>query len=320
MRTGLTEAFRAAAGRVYWASRHFLAHSRGKVMVLMYHRFLPRAELSAAYVQPGMYVTPETFERHLAFVQTHFEALSFPELLRKWSVGAWDDSSRYCVLTFDDGWLDNYVYAFPLLRRYNVPATVFLPTALIGSTEPLWTDRLGDLLRRRAAGTPDEWDARIECAKLLDNERREELIDRLAVEVGETARGPRRHLDWPEVREMSRFGIAFGSHSMTHANLTRLDDASLDRELRGSLDALRSHEGINWVPVLAYPNGDHTAAVARAARAAGFEAAVTTRPGLETKRTADLFTLKRVAVHDDVSRSIPVMTLQIARAVRAWSC
>jgi peptidoglycan/xylan/chitin deacetylase (PgdA/CDA1 family) len=304
---------------VYWASRHFLSHARGKVMVLMYHRVLPRAELSEVYVQPAMYVTPDTFERHLRFVRTYFEVLSFRELLHNWSAGTWDASARYCVLTFDDGWLDNYLYAFPLLRKYELSATVFLPTALVGSTEPFWTDRLGDLLRRQGTGGPAEWDARIEGAKLLDDERRDRLIDRLAAEVGEASRGARRYVNWQEVREMSRFGIAFGSHSMTHANLTRLDQAALDRELRGSLDVLRSHDGVDWVPVLAYPNGDHTGAIAVAARAAGFAAAVTTRPGLETKLPADVYRLKRVAMHDDVSRSIPVMTFQIARAVRAWS-
>jgi len=118
---------------------------------------------------------------------------------------------------------------------------------------------------------------------------------------------------------MSRAGIAFGSHSMTHANLTRLDPTALDRELRGSLETLRAQSGVNWVAALAYPNGDHTDAVVRAARAAGYRAAVTTQPGLETKQPSDLFRLRRVALHEDVSRSIPVMAFQIARVVHGSS-
>jgi len=319
MRSAVADVFRAAAGRVYWASRHLLAHARGKAIILMYHRVLPRTELRSTYVQPGMYVTPDTFERHLRFVRAHFDVLSFDGLLAKWSAGGWKESARYCTITFDDGWRDNYEYAFPLLRRYDVPATIFLPTSLVGTTEPLWTDRMGELLQRRGVGRPEDWDAQIERAKLLDDDRRSELLEALAGELGGIGRRTRRYVDWEEVREMSRFGVAFGSHSMTHANLTRLDAAVLDRELRGSLAELRGQEGVNWVPVLAYPNGDYTDVVADAARAAGFRAALTTRPGFETKRPPDPFRLKRVGLHDDVSRSIPVMTFQIARAVRAWA-
>src|SRR5438067_1021990 len=110
MPSRFSDALRSAAGRVYWASPHFLSHVRGKAMILMYHRVMPRGDLASAYVQPGMYVTPVTFERHLRFVVDHFELVSLRDLLDKWAAGMWNTSSRYCALTFDDGWLDNYQY------------------------------------------------------------------------------------------------------------------------------------------------------------------------------------------------------------------
>jgi peptidoglycan/xylan/chitin deacetylase (PgdA/CDA1 family) len=303
-------------GRLYWASPHFLSHVKGKVLILMYHRVLPRAEVESTFVQPGMYVTPDTFERHLRFLTAHFELLTFRELLAKWDGGGWNDSARYCAVTFDDGWIDNYQYAYPLLRAYSAPATIFLPTDLIGSHGRLWPDRLGDLLRRRRRGLPEEWDAEIERAKDLSDEERDALLAALAAEVGD---GPvtRGFVNWDEVRDMSRHGIAFGSHSTTHANLTRLRGPALERELRESLETLRA-QAVNYVPVLAYPNGDHTGAVAAAADAAGYRAAVTTRPGFEAGRPSDLFSLKRIGVHNDVSRSIPVMTFHIARTAGQW--
>jgi peptidoglycan/xylan/chitin deacetylase (PgdA/CDA1 family) len=317
MRASLAATLRAAAGHAYWALPHFLARARGRVMILMYHRVLPRGDVPSACVQPGMYVTQSTFERHLRFLRTYFETLSFPDLLRRWSAGDWSESTRYCLVTFDDGWLDTYRHAFPLLRAYRLPATVFLPTALVGSAEPLWTDRLADLLRRRGAGRLEDWDAQIECAKQLDDGQRAEMLDALAAEVGEIADGRRRYIDWAEAREMSACGITFGSHTMTHANLTRLTAAALDRELRGSLDVLRAQEGVNWVPALAYPNGDYTAEVAAATRAAGYRAALTTRPGLETGRPADPYRLARIGLHEDVSGSVPETALHIARVVRS---
>jgi peptidoglycan/xylan/chitin deacetylase (PgdA/CDA1 family) len=113
---------------------------------------------------------------------------------------------------------------------------------------------------------------------------------------------------------MSRHGLSFGSHTSTHAILPRLDAAALDHELRRPLEVLRE-QGAAHVPVLGYPNGDHTDRVVAAARAAGYHAAVTTVPGPETREPADLFRLKRIGVHDDVSRSIPLLTFHIARQV-----
>jgi peptidoglycan/xylan/chitin deacetylase (PgdA/CDA1 family) len=297
---------------VYWASPHFLSRVTGKVVLLMYHRVVPRAEVVSTYVQPGMYVTPETFERHLQFLTAHFDLLTFRELLARWDAGGWNETARYCVVTFDDGWIDNYQYAYPLLRRYGVPATVFLPTALTGSNDWLWSDRLGDLLRRRARGRPEEWDSLIERAKDLSEDDREDLIGRIAVEVGAAAPAGRRFVNWDEVADMSCHGIAFGSHSSSHANLTRLSDTALEHELREPLEVFRRW-GVNHVPVLAYPNGDHTDAVVAAARAAGYRAAVTVRRGLESSAPEDRFRLKRIGVHEDVSRSAPALALHIGR-------
>lgn len=312
----LTDTLRSAAGRVYWASPHFLSHVTGKVVILMYHRVVPLDEVASTYVQPGTYVTPDTFERHLQFLATHFELLTFPELLAKWDAGGWNQASRYCAVTFDDGWIDNYQYAYPLLRRYGVPATIFLPTGLIGSTARLWSDRLGDLLRARRRGTPDEWNAQIERAKGLSDDEREDLLGTIAAEVGDETPAGRRFVNWDEVAEMSRHGIGFGSHSGSHANLTRLSGAALERELREPLETLR-RRGVNHVPVLAYPNGDYSDAVVDAARAAGYQAAVTVRRGLESFVAADRFRLRRIGVHEDVTRSVPTLALHIGRQSRA---
>jgi peptidoglycan/xylan/chitin deacetylase (PgdA/CDA1 family) len=312
MRTRLAGTLRSAAGRLYWTSPHFLSHVRGKATILMYHRVVPNRELATTYVQPGMYVTPATFERHLRFLTSRFELLTLRELLAKWEIGGWDDSARYCVLTFDDGWIDNYRYAYPLLRAYGVPATIFLPTALIGSDSWLWSDRLGELLRRRRSGTPEDWDAQIERAKDLSDEQRNDLLGALEMEVGEGGAPRRRFVNWSEVDDMARHGIAFGSHSKTHANLTRLSGPALESELRESLEMLRARAR-TCVPVLAYPNGDHTGAVAAAAKAAGYRAAVTTMPGLERRIPSDPFRLRRIGVHDDVAQSIPLFALHVAR-------
>ena len=283
----------------------------------MYHHVVPPEELAGTFVQPGMFVTPRTFERHLRFLRSRFELLSFADLLDRWQEGSWDAAARYCTVTFDDGWLDNYRYAFPLLRRYGVPATIFLPTDFIGTDRWLWSDRLGYLLHdsggRRSTA---RWDSIIEHAKDLPDDDRERFLDVAARATGARLPQGRRFIDWDEAREMSRHSILFGAHSCSHAILTRLAAPRLDDELRRPLDVL-ARQGVGHTPVLAYPNGNHNPAVIAAAQRAGYSAAVTTSAGLEPASPTDLFRLKRVGVHDDVSGSASSLTLHIARQLRA---
>lgn len=313
----LKTAVRTVIGRGLGTSSRFWRMLSGRALILMYHRVLPPPRGAAGFVQPGMYVTPETFERHLQWLTAHFEVLPLRSLVEKWARNDWDDETRYCAITFDDGWLDNYVHAYPLLRAYGVPATIFLPTALIGTCEWLWSDRLGYLLSAaapRRAGL--DVDASIERAKKLPPVERDELIDRLADESGIRVPQDRCFLDWNEVREMAQGGVDFASHTSSHAILTTLDREALHHELRRPLDVL-ARELHSFAPMLAYPNGDHTATVVDAARRAGYAAAVTTQPGIESRAPADRLRLRRVGAHEDVSRTIPLFMFHIARQLTA---
>jgi peptidoglycan/xylan/chitin deacetylase (PgdA/CDA1 family) len=100
---------------------------------------------------------------------------------------------------------------------------------------------------------------------------------------------------WEEVRALAAAGVAIGSHTRHHRRLTELSPAEREVELAGSLGELRERLP-GAAPVLAYPNGDHDAAVCEAARRAGYEAAFTTEKGRNDAAT-DPFRLRRVSVH-----------------------
>jgi peptidoglycan/xylan/chitin deacetylase (PgdA/CDA1 family) len=320
MAQGLKSVIRSVAGQVYWASPRFARDLAGKVLILMYHRVVTSRELAATFVQPGMYVTPETFEHHLRFLSRQFQVLSFEQLLARWQDGTWDEGVRYCTITFDDGWLDNYRYAYPLLRAHAVPATIFLPTDLIGTNGWLWSDRLSYILRhcegRYGPLTTSEMDRIVEGAKALKENARGHFVDSMAKALGIPLPEERRFIDWSEAREMSGHGITFGSHTATHAILPGLDRTTLQHELVRPLEVLAEQQ-VAWVPVLAYPNGDHDDVVVEAARDAGYRAAVTTVAGAESSRPADLLRLKRIGVHEDMTRSIPQFIFHIGRSIRA---
>jgi hypothetical protein len=276
------------AAELYARSPGFLRRLRGKVTILMYHRVVTEVELSSQFIQPGMYVTGDTFDRQVRFLREHFDVVSMPELLSMWREKTWDENRRYCVITFDDGWLDNYVHAFPVLRRYDVPATIFLPTGVIGTTMWFWPEQLGWLSQRFAllpskqrakmlaslkgggswlngiacAMETGQSDDLIERCKAASRERIGELVSRLAGEMEARLPDQRLVMNWGEIEEMSAAKVSFGSHSVTHKILTTVSDAELHEEVYGSLEALRKRN-LNVVPVFCYPNGNYSPTVIR---------------------------------------------------------
>jgi peptidoglycan/xylan/chitin deacetylase (PgdA/CDA1 family) len=97
----------------------------------MYHRVLAQAEVPSD-IDPGMYVTAEAFERHLRYLSAHHEVVSLQDL-GEWLGGRRTFNRIPCVITFDDGWVDNFTRAFPLLVQFGMSATIFLVTELIGT-------------------------------------------------------------------------------------------------------------------------------------------------------------------------------------------
>lgn len=328
---------RRCAAELYAKFPGFLGRLRGKVSILMYHRVVTEAELSSQFIQPGMYVTRETFERHIRFLREHFDVLSMSELLTIWREKVWNPDRCYCVITFDDGWLDNYVHAFPVLRRYDVPATIFLPTGVIGTTRWFWPEQLG-WISRRFATLPidrkarildslrggDSWFNGIACnmeagqleelierCKAVPHDQLGELLGRLADEMEVRLPCERLVVNWDEVRDMAAAKISFGSHSVNHKILTTVSDTELQEEIFGSLSTLRSH-GLKGEIVFCYPNGNYSAAVVESVESAGYCAATTTEPGWEGREPAHLFRLKRIGVHNDLTCSNSLFAFHLA--------
>lgn len=329
---------------IAWAVHACSLHQsrlRGKVAILMYHRVLTREEVACQAVQPGMYVLDTVFAQQMAFVRQTFTVLSFRQLLDLWQVGKWNEQARYCVVTFDDGWLDNYRHAYPVLRRLGIPATIFLPTDYVGTDQWFWPDQLAYLLRTAgnkghgaqhceqvervllnvfgAAGgslgkalAQDERvaDQLIDWCKELQKGQIETLVGALAEELGVSLPVGRAVVNWEEVREMSRGGISFGSHSCSHRILTTIPPSEVSQELEKSEHVLQ-RAGVDYVPVFCYPNGNSNTAIQAQVKAHGYEAAVSVQMGVEGAQPGNRFALRRVGIHNDVTYSIPLFSLRL---------
>jgi peptidoglycan/xylan/chitin deacetylase (PgdA/CDA1 family) len=299
----------------------------------MYHRVLPE-ERARETTEPGMYVTPRTFEMHLRALGRHFAIRPLAELAASRVPGAVAGRpTAVCYITFDDGWRDFLEYAFPVLQKLNAPATVFLPTAFIGTRATFWSERLARMLRgrrlppsslaealgrypdlgRRVAGidpaAEDFASGLIAGMKNLPPGEIEALVALLSrLCGGDAGDSPAREfLDWDEVRRLKRSGLVeFGSHTETHRILTRLSDGDIDREIHRSKEALaREAASDPGFVAFCFPNGDFDRRILELVRAGGYDLAVSTQAGWNRRDEAAAY-IRRIGMHEDVSASEPL--------------
>ncbi|MDN5940452.1 MAG: polysaccharide deacetylase family protein [Nitrospira sp.] len=319
---------------------------RGKVLILAYHRIVTPDDLSRGNIEPGMYVLRDVFDMQLRWLLKRFEILSFAQLLARWNDNKWDEKKRYCVLTFDDGWLDNYRHAFPILKAYHVPATIFLPTNYVGTNEWFWPEKFAYLFARlsQESMTPTQrksagdviaelsglahhefdgqhgvrlstvWEVIGRC-KLAPPSEIQSGIGKLSEILEVSVPHERVIMNWSEVAEMAENAISFGSHSCSHHLLTRLNEETIRQELQESDRLLRTLP-VGYLPVFCYPNGDNNDAIQGLVRQAQYVAAVGTRSGVEGRRPGNMYELNRIGMHNDISETVPLFSFHLFRS--AW--
>jgi peptidoglycan/xylan/chitin deacetylase (PgdA/CDA1 family) len=288
--------------KISWGPRQ-----EGSARILYYHRINDEND-------PFFDATPTAlFEAHMRYLARHYKVVSAGELMRCLEEGC-EPAESVVAITFDDGYEDNYRNAFPILRRYGLPATIFLTTGTIDSGEPLWFEELAEAVKTTAqeyidveADVPRRFWLRSQVERIAasgqifgvlrrleDGARRERLAGILR-ELG-FQRGARRSamLTWDQIREMQANGIDFGGHTVTHPFLSKLTPAQASWEI--SECKRRIEEQIQQpADYFAYPNGreeDFTPENKELLRAAGYRGAMTTIWGLNGRST-DRMELRR---------------------------
>jgi len=258
-------------------------------------------------------IPPKLFERQMAYLASRFTVLPLEDLVRALRERALPPNA--IAVTLDDGYRDNYLEAFPIFQRHSIPATVFLTTSAIGSDRPLWHDDVFSAFRETTAPTLESFGPRSIAGSLttvpdrlrvqrevlgylraVSDEERADGVVRLreALRVGPSRAVPGLMLSWEEARSMSRGGIRFGSHTVSHPVLSRVDRDRARRELQDSKSTIEERLGVS-VEGFAYPNGtpaDFLPETKTLVRECGYRFAVTTSPGANDA-TTDAFELRR---------------------------
>jgi peptidoglycan/xylan/chitin deacetylase (PgdA/CDA1 family) len=303
--TRIRPALRDAVARLGAVSRFTrAARSRaGCLTVVTFHRVLP-AGLRARYPHPGLAMTPGELEFVLEALRRDYTLGSLAELDAPGEPSSRPDRARRprLALTFDDGQLDNFEHARPLLARYGVRATFFVPVDAIASGAALWHDRLGyaavALSEGRGGARARERVAALgldpraltlphritQAAKRLTHEAREALVDELAARTGAEVPPWAGMMSFAELRALADEGHEIGSHSMTHPLLPSCDDARVEFEIAESKRRLEAAIG-REVESFCYPNGDWDARCVAALGRAGYRRAVITLPGVNRSST-----------------------------------
>jgi peptidoglycan/xylan/chitin deacetylase (PgdA/CDA1 family) len=312
------------------------------LLVLTYHRVLPLDHPDRETEQPGMLVTPELLAMHFEVLKEYFTPVHLDDWLRAAKEGD-PPPGRSLAITFDDGWRDNYDYAFPVLKAAEMPATLFLVTDMVGSHYQFWPNRLAKVIKAWTSGyshhldektrrrmialgipldlsgsnaTPELIDEVISRCKTSDDASMHALLDQMESVLPVSRAGDARArdlLDWEEVRKMADSGLVrFGSHSRRHTRL-RADVplAEVEDEVAGSRRILEVKLG-RASPLFCYPNGDYSPAAYEMVRGA-YDGAVSTQRGWNFPGE-DAHMVRRISTHEDVSR----MSSTLLARVSSW--
>jgi peptidoglycan/xylan/chitin deacetylase (PgdA/CDA1 family) len=253
------------------------------------------------------------FARQMEYLARNYNVCALEEAVDGIKCGNLPENA--IVVTFDDGYKDNFVNAYPILKKFSIPATIFLATDAIGTGKALWHDRvfsafrvtrqmfldgIGDDSQRYPLRTLD--DKILAQKKVLqflwsiDHQNRlswvERLIQQLA--VPEEVQGSHLMLTWDDVQTMHQNGISFGSHTLSHPILTRMAPADARREIYASKRAIEDVLGSS-ATAFAYPVGrkeDFDQSIKGMVKEAGYLCALTTIFGTNDSRQ-DFFELKR---------------------------
>lgn len=279
-------------GRLKRILRRVTMPLRSRVVILMYHRVIETSS------DPwNLCVAPKHFAEHLKILQQNYRVLSLHDLLR--SLKNTRLPKRGVVLTFDDGYADNFWNAKPLLEKYEIPATVFVASGSVDGNGFWWDEleravlqqgKLPKSLKLNVQGRSYEWPttnsserrnvymAVHQILQPLSTFDRNQVLTELFVwaNIDQTGCLDCRALTTNELIQLSESEfIDIGAHTMTHPLLSAMSKSGQFTEIAGSRQKLEEVLATR-VDTFSYPYGKYNSETVDIVKAAGFRMALTT--------------------------------------------
>ena len=236
-----------------------------RLSILIYHRVVTEFDPMRP-AEP----TREIFDWQMRLARQYFNPLSLLEALEKLESGQLPE--RAICVTFDDGYADNELHAMPILRKYGVPATVFVSTGFLNGGR-MWNDSVIEFFRGFKGDSLDlnelglgrhdtaNMDARLASAerviaeiKYRDPAERVQLVEQIGGRFEVDGRPDTLMMTDTQVRSLASNGITIGAHTVNHPILASVTDEVAHREIHDSKERLQDMLQQS-VEVFAYPNG-----------------------------------------------------------------
>jgi len=298
-----------------------------KLTVLAYHRIADIDKASYQFDDELISASINDFEFQVKYINKHYNPISMEQLINHINDRA-ELPTRPLLITFDDGFDDNFHAAFPILKKHNVPATIFISTGFIEAIDTIWFDQLTALIlamneqsiyldelnktyqlkndKRSRYGAVAEI---LYDIKRIPDKDRLALITRLNDEFSllknKINYQQSKMLTWDQIREMNKSVISFGSHTVNHPILTRLDEKSLNAELLESKSTIELELNTEILSI-SYPDGNSEAFsshIIERVKDAKYDVGFSYIAGINPIPLKNHFSIKRLHIEYYMSRS-----------------
>lgn len=289
-----------------------------RLTIVTYHRISDKNINKISCSLPFLFTSQNIFEKQLLFFNKWYKIISFDDLTNPFI--PWNS----LVITFDDGYEDNYTNVYCILKENHFRATFFLVANAIGNETPkiFWWDRaFAYLTKIRSSGKElplSQTNKKVSCIfracqnnysrlfeelNKVESHEIEDYLDEIQMTYGIDSDGLFREnamLNWEQVTEMSR-DMDFGSHTCSHMNLLKIGEYQRISEIAES-KKLIEEKLTRKVRAFSYPAGKFNRDLQQIVQNAGYGFAVTTEKGIN--RLNELYTLKRINVWEETSLSL----------------
>lgn len=230
-------------------SKPFFRSNQASCAVLLYHRiFKPKIDTQL------LSVSPENFERHLVYLKQNFDVISLRTLAKR--LRSNNLKGRSVCITFDDGYFDNFLNAFPLLTRHKIPATIFVSTSNLGLEDEFWWDELeniffygNDLYLKWNALSSERDDTVNKYLEFQSNFKNMHIDQRIALlgQLKKTDYKPRKNYRSMNCKELAELNgsefVELGIHTENHYSLGQVSQKTAIDEIEASARTIRKSTG-----------------------------------------------------------------------------
>jgi peptidoglycan/xylan/chitin deacetylase (PgdA/CDA1 family) len=303
------------------------------IKIFLFHRVSPETDV----LWPP--ISPKKFDRIIRFISTNYQVIELETtILNNQTLKT---SKPLAAIVFDDGYKDFIEYAFPILKKYHCPSSMYVVTDCIENQLPPWTyildyhflhsKKLEINLNNRILppflqlNKFSNIQTRLQFAKqfkpylkTITNVHRVELYKQVLESLNDVEIPRNLIMNWKEVKEIKDNGVLIGSHSMTHPVLSNLEhELDIINEIKGSKEMIAKHLGSSPITI-SYPLGGYNEFIKQKAIEYGYKIGLAVNNTMYNSRIHDFFEIPRIELYHENFIKTRLRTSGIISTINKW--